>query len=441
MDEKQVNLIRKALHDTAGQLKPGEGSGKAVRNSVLSLIRTEAQSRQALSSMSEAELTELLKYNRRLVDIANRFLGEVMELPLTPEQAEQADQLQQRIQSAQADLDAGRSELARLNRDLAKASAECAVQNAAIEATGKQVQEKKDAYELLKQTETALQDQLAAYSDEVIQAQDEKNSELARTIASQQGRLRELEGQFRVLDGQRAEEQKKITAQQEKLEALQKQVDAQPEELRALEEDYTALDAKLARIQTAAEECSEEKQAELREQIDGLEPVVAALVEKHGELTAALKALNESRESELAETAAAEEELLASMNAAVDALQEHCESLAEKLRTAMARSEQFEESLKLCRDNYDRYHNWFRSDAPVLTAMCERAGLSEKEYQTLYETLDPARCDLIRTLMTETEEHLRQLDQILNGAVSAAQQDQDDTRYRAEVGEPPERRN
>ncbi len=441
MDEKQVNLIRKALHDTAGQLKPGAGSGKAVRNSVLSLIRTEEQSRQALSSMSEAELAELLKFNRRLVDIANRFLGDVMELPLTSEQAGQAEQLQQRIQGAQADLDAGRSELARLNRDLAKVSADCAVQTAAIEATRKEVEEKKGAYAKLQATETALKDQLASYSDEVIQAQKDQNDELARTIAAQQGKLRELEGQFRALDEQRAEEQKKITAQQEKLEALQKQVDAQPEELRRLEEDYTALDEKLARIQTAAEECSEEKQAELREQIDDLEPVVNALVEKHGELTEALKVLNESRESELAETAAAEEELLSTMNAAVDALQEHCGDLAEKLRTAMARSEQFEENLKLCRDNYDRYHNWFRSDAPVLTAMCERAGLSDKEYQTLYETLDPARCDLIRTLMEETEERLRQLDQILSGAVSAAQQDQDDTRYRAEVGEPPERRN
>ena len=86
MDEKQVTLIKKALNDTASHLRPGSAGAKSVRNSALSLILTEEQGRQPLSSMSEAELADLMKFNKRLVDIAGRFLGQTMALPLTPEQ-------------------------------------------------------------------------------------------------------------------------------------------------------------------------------------------------------------------------------------------------------------------------------------------------------------------------------------------------------------------
>ena len=435
MDEKQVALIKKALNDTAAHLRAGSAGAKSVRNSALSLILAEEHERQPLSSMSEAELADLTKFNKRLVDIAARFLGQTMELPLTPEQTAQAQQLQQRIREAKADLDAGRSELARLNAELARISADCAVQSAANESLSSQVEQKRTAYLQLKDTEKDRRADLVTYSDDVIQAQQDKNATLAREVADRQSRLRELEGQYAVLDEQCRREQARIEDQQHKLDDLQARVDAQPEELRRLEEDYTALDAKLTRIQTAAEDCSEERQAELRAQIEALEPEVNALVAKHGELSAALEKLNAAHASELEETSQAEEALLASMNEAVDTLGEHCGALAEKLRAAMARSQQFEENLRLCRDNYDRFRSWLDSDAPALRAMCAKAGLSDKDYRTLFETLDAARCDEVRRLMEETEAHLTRLDQILSAGITSAQQDQSHTRTRAEVGD------
>jgi chromosome segregation ATPase len=440
MDEKQVSFIKKALQDTAGGLRPGSASEKTVRNSVLSLLRAEEQVRQPLSALSEAELADLLKYNRRLIDTAVRFLTQMMELPLTPEQSAQADQLQQRIRSAQASMDVGRRELAELNGNLARISADCAVQSAANDSLRSQVEQQRTALEHLQATESALQEDLKTYSDEVIQAQSDKNAALARQVAGQQAAFKELESQYRELENKHAAEQRRLEDQQAKVNSLQEQINAQPAELRALEERFSALEAQLFRIQNAAEECSEERQAELREQLASLEPEVNALVEKHSVLKAALEQLETAHESQLEENAAAEERLLSSMNAAVDTLQAHSQALAEKLKAAMARSQQFEENLRLCRESYDRYHNWFASDAPALTAICIKAGLSEKEYRTLYETLDPARCSVVQRLMQETEEHLRELDQILSEGSAAAQRDQADTRNRAELGEIPSAR-
>ena len=79
--------------------------------------------------------------------------------------------------------------------------------------------------------------------------------------------------------------------------------------------------------------------------------------------------------------------------------------------------------------------SWLDSDAPALRAMCAKAGLSDKDYRTLFETLDAARCDEVRRLMEETEAHLTRLDQILSAGITSAQQDQSHTRIRAEVGD------
>lgn len=447
MDAKQIEMIKGILHNLADQLQPGDDSEKTLRSALTSLLLSEEKSRRPLASLKPEEQEELRKYNKRLIDVADRFLAQYLLLPLTPEQQKTEQQLRERLDRSQAELDAERqlllelqAKLTELRAQMGQISADCKVQAASNERLLAQCSALREEFQKIKAENDALQAELAQYSDAARKEREAENTELAGKVADKKSEFEALDDQKESLLRQLEEANARLNKQKGENTQIQSEIDAEPEELKRLEAEHTALSERLKRIRNAAEECSEERLAALKAEIDELRPKVDALKAQYAEVTKAHETLTAAYQTRLEETSAAEDALLKSMEEAIDVLQAHCESLAAKLRAAESRASQFEESRQYVRENYDRYSSWLQSDVPALQALCSRAGLSSREYAQLYETLDLQGLESLRTLQTEIEARLQQLDAFISDGSAAAQRDQENNRSIAEYGVTPQQR-
>ena len=421
MDEKQISLMKKSLHTAADQLKANARNDRAFSSCVNSILKTMRQDHADLSALNESEISNLIRFYRSLVSQATAFADQINVLPLTNEERSLVESLQREANNFERLLTKERDDIERLRDVIARISADLDVAKSTNRILADDLEGLQEAYEAEKAKEKNYRDDLKRYSSDVTERLKIENQKLSDQVA----RLQMAYDQ----------ENAKKDELQKQLDDLNARIAEQPTALRALEDAYTALSEKLRRIQNAQTECSKERQQELQKQIDDLEPQVDALRKEYAAIQENLSRVNEACTLQMEDTAAAEEALLERMNSAVDDLKTHSASLADRLRSAIDRCTEFEKNLKLCRSEYDRYHNWMNSEVPVLEAMRIKAGLSEQEYANLYATMNPAQCETVQLLMQRTEENLRQIDRILSVGMEAVSQDQRTTQTRAELGD------
>ncbi len=396
---------------------------------------------------------------------------------ITPEppysQAQQED-LQNRVQALRGENAALQAELERLTqaRDAllaSQGSAESlrteleAAETKLAEAREKEA-ELKEKVESLKQNDSELKNELARLNRQIQRYNDQisKNGNLAAELRKTLQRvteeaeqcspavLKELQTEIdaltaqynkdnetlQELQGDRDFQQSQCDAQQEQIDEVEQEIKAQPEELRRLEEEYGKLSQRLERILHAEEECSEEQQQRLREQIAEQEPTAERLTEQYRVLQEQDEALKARIAADGKQIDARIRELWPALLELMQRLQGNVNEKNEELDRLYETAVRFSEQVRSCADKTEMLRQWYETDRNPLEKLLIRLGEGdETENAQLRQTLVLDKQERLRSLFMEVENGLNTLDDLLREAVNAAQYDERYLRLRSEVGE------
>lgn len=317
--------------------------------------------------------------------------------------------------------DAFEKEEEQLKRQNARQSSENTVLQASNEKLNNQLREARELYEAELAKQAELNRQLEDYSRDRIRELEERNNELARQIVDARDENNRLTEAYTPLK----EELDSISAENELIE---KQIDEQPEQLRLLQRSYEELSLRLQQIRNALEDCSEEKQEELRRSIEELQPVAERLTEDHDKLREQREELERNCTQFEKENAAELERVLATMEDA-------CSRLVEPLSRAAERRDNLTVSLEQLKGEFEACSQWLNSVESPLLQMMRIAGLNSAEYDELSRTMNVSECSSVRDDLRTAKECLNRLDDILRSAMRSVQNDNQRTERRARNGE------
>lgn len=255
-----------------------------------------------------------------------------------------------------------------------------------------------------------------------IDAQKAENTTLLTTVTTAKGELAQLNAERDELTGQRDSIAMEITQIQEEIAQI-------PQETVALRERYKELAGYLEELKTAETECSPEQQALLRQEIESLTPVVEEYQVAADILRNRLSSLKGQKTQYDQERHQLSTNVIALVQEAMEdlktQLQDQEEFLGETERTAQTLAQR----LLNCQKKRAEYAHWLDTDETPLTAMMEIAGQPESEQ--LGKTLDIGQVTEIKTAFTQIRQQLEHLDGVLGKCATAAQEDLNRLRQRA----------
>lgn len=255
-----------------------------------------------------------------------------------------------------------------------------------------------------------------------IDAQKAENTTLLTTVTTAKGELAQLNAERDELTGQRDSIAMEITQIQEEIAQI-------PQETVALRERYKELAGYLEELKTAEIECSPEQQALLRQEIESLTPVVEEYQVAADILRNRLSSLKGQKTQYDQERHQLSTNVIALVQEAMEdlktQLQDQEEFLGETERTAQTLAQR----LLNCQKKRAEYAHWLDTDETPLTAMMEIAGQPESEQ--LGKTLDIGQVTEIKTAFTQIRQQLERLDGVLGKCATAAQEDLNRLRQRA----------
>ena len=428
MDQNKVDQLKNQLHAAADQLLPGKEGRKTLCRYILTMLNMIKPDAAEFESASAEDFADLARFYTSLLQRVSGFAAASASRPLTEQEQMQIDDLNDQIRSLEGQIDRAKAENARLKAERAKKDGDLRIQAAKNLIEQQKVEEEEAKLQEALLTYANLQQRMQNCTPQIIAKQKQDNDVLALQVAQGEADQTRCEEEHASLNGRLQELQDSITA-------LQGEINAMPEDLRLREMEYTRLQEQRTRIANAITECSDERQAALREEISALEPQAKALKEAFDEIQAQHARLIGERDKQLQDNAQAEQDLLNVFNEVISKLDVHSADLAARLREAMTRADRFEENLALCRNHYERYRGWLDSLVPVLEAMRQKAGLSQPEYDLLYSEMNPNALETVQTLLSQIREGLTRLDEITSTGAQAAGSDQQRTQTRAEQGE------
>lgn len=252
-------------------------------------------------------------------------------------------------------------------------------------------------------------------TQEIIEAQKQKNQAILMEVGRRRERLEELEHEAY----ERSEELRTING---KIRQVEDQIARIPEAQKNLVAAYDAKQEELKRLRNAQELCSEEKQAEVEEQILQIKPIVGKLEQQMHTLSSQLRNFRESRIELDRENQTLRTELIDCIDKAMGelglVLEEHQQTLAEVQRQA----DTYRNSLAECERIRSGLAQWFGSNRRQFDAAL--AVIDRQEYTNLQQTLNVVTQDQVRTAFDQARAAMQQVDRILAQCVRAAQTDQ-----------------
>lgn len=255
-----------------------------------------------------------------------------------------------------------------------------------------------------------------------IDAQKAENTTLLTTVTTAKGELAQLNAERDELTGQRDNIAMEITQIQEEIAQI-------PQETVALRERYKELAGYLEELKTAEIECSPEQQALLRQEIESLTPVVEEYQVAADILRNRLRSLKGQKTQYDQERHQLSTNVIALVQEAMEDLKTQLQDqeafLGETERTAQTLAQR----LLNCQKKRAEYAHWLDTDETPLTAMMEIAGQPESEQ--LGKTLDIGQVTEIKTAFTQIRQQLERLDGVLGKCATAAQEDLNRLRQRA----------
>lgn len=318
------------------------------------------------------------------------------------------------LEDAMAKLESLREENTRMQVRRTQVETDIRNQTAANDALESTVRENRDKLNRLQDFYRTLEEMDQACSPEVIERQQQENSELLAEVNTHNDTLKKLQTEKHELDAKHSEILKKISDAQNAIDAI-------PAENARLVQEYDARVRELTRLQNAQMECSEEKQEQLAAQIAQLKPQVEKLESKieklrnhHNQIKGAKTELD--RENQILQTDLLDI-LQESMGELTLLMEEHRQVLSEvrkqadTYRTSLAQSQQLRSG----------YAQWLGSDRIQLEA--NLAALDRQENTRLRETLDVNAQDQVREQFRRAEQALQEIDRFLQRCREAAQKD------------------
>lgn len=287
-----------------------------------------------------------------------------------------------------------------------KAREELVVVEAVIETLRPKVEQLENAYKDRSSFKQTLERTLEDYSEEKMEALEKNVAELTQMLAEKQSEHQAL------LD--------KKEDHESKIKALEEEIAKYPTE-QQLVEAYDKKSAEFKRLLTAKEECSEDKQIELNEEIlkikkdvDKLEAAMTLLRHTKEEIDGAKTKIE-------TEKGVFETDFVEKLTGAMDDLKNNMATHRETLNKLKDDALELKKHIAECDEIYKNYTFLFDACKTPIKAISKA---TKTEYEELTKTYDIKKSEYVTELTNDIESKLKELGDIITVCVKATTVDQ-----------------